>query len=282
MACVARLPDYAIMLSAYHRAYEGELRHIIDTLSISAGDRVLDVACGDGAYARWLAERVGTSGLVVAIDLLPAYVDVAARAAGRSRLAFAVADVARLPFEEGTFDLAWCAQSLYSLPDPVAALRRIVRVVRPGGVVAVLENDSLHHMLLPWPIEVELAVREAELRSFVEQSEKPRKFYVGRELRGTFRAAGIVDVHVRSSASDRQAPLTPDGRTFVEEYLRDLRERTAPRLEPRVRAQFERLVDPESDAYLLDDPDLTVTCLDHLVWGVRPSPEQSDPSRTAG
>ena len=43
------------------------------------------------------------------------------------------------------------------------ALRHLVRVTKPGGVVAVLEADTLHHVILPWPIEVELAARAAEL-----------------------------------------------------------------------------------------------------------------------
>ena len=73
-------------------------------------------------------------------------------------MTFARADLRHLPIPDDSFDLVWCAQSLYSLPDPVDALRRMARAARPGGIVAVFENDEFHHVLLPWPVEVELAL----------------------------------------------------------------------------------------------------------------------------
>jgi ubiquinone/menaquinone biosynthesis C-methylase UbiE len=112
----------------------------------------------------------------VAVDKVPEYLDVARAANPGGRVEFVCAPVEALPFPEGTFDLCWCAQSLYSLPDPVEALRHMLRVTRPGGLVAVLEADSLHHAILPWPAEVELAVRAAELRALAEESDRPRKF----------------------------------------------------------------------------------------------------------
>jgi len=268
------LPDYAPMLSAYHDAHAAELRAMVASLPIQEGDRVLEIACGDGVYSHWLAERVGMTGEVVGVDILPAYLEVARRGArreaSRSRIRFVTADIARLPFADDAFDLVWCAQSLYSLPDPVDALRRMTRVVREGGEVAVLENDSFHHVLLPWPVEVELAIRRAELLGFVEASDKPRKYYVGRQLCQVFRAAGLQECRRRTWATDRQAPLEGRERTFLEEYLGDLQERTRPHLAPTMRAEFERLVAPDSEDYLLDRPDLSVTYVDHLVRGVKP------------
>jgi ubiquinone/menaquinone biosynthesis C-methylase UbiE len=270
-----RLPDYAPMLADYHAAYADELQAMIASLPIAPGDRVLDLACGDGAYAGWLAGRVGPSGVVCAVDLLPAFLDRARARTRRQplgkRVQYVNADVERLPFPDDAFDLAWCAQSLYSLPDPVATLRTMRRVVRDGGTVAVLENDTMHHILLPWPVEVELAVRRAELLAYAQESDAPRKFYLGRQLCQAFRAAGLVDCRKRTWATNRQAPLGPRERGFLEKTLLDLRERALPHLEPAMAARFERLVDPRSDEYLLDGPDLSVTCIDHVVWGTKPS-----------
>jgi SAM-dependent methyltransferase len=238
------------------------------------------VACGDGVYARWLAERVGRPGHVVAIDCSHAYLELAERQtesnADRAPVRFIAASIDRLPFARDTFDVVWCAQSLYSLPDPVDALRRMREVVRPGGLVAVLENDSLHHILLPWPVEVELAVRRAELRGFRKESDRPRKFYIGRQLPGLFRAAGLANCQARTWATDRQAPLNRHERSFLERYLLDLKERAVQYLEPHLLERFQGLVDPESDAYLLAMPDFSMTCLDHVVWGFKPtSPARS-------
>jgi SAM-dependent methyltransferase len=75
----AKLPAYAPTLLAYHRAFERELRGLIAGLPLRRGDRVLDLACGDGVYARWLAERLGSSGRVVAVDRSAAFFVLARR-----------------------------------------------------------------------------------------------------------------------------------------------------------------------------------------------------------
>jgi ubiquinone/menaquinone biosynthesis C-methylase UbiE len=274
VATAGRLPDYAPMLSAYHGAFERELREMIDELPIAEEDWVLEVACGEGVYARWLADRVGPRGEVVAVDISPEYLAVAKKkdrdCAHCDRIRFVQADVEHLPLATNAFDLVWCAQSLYSLPDPVGTVRKMARAAHPGGVVAVLENDALHHILLPWPIEVELAVRRAELRGFVEESDEPRKFYIGRQLYQAFREAGLVDCQKKTWATNRLAPLGRLDRVFLEEYFRNLRDRVAPHLEPKVFAKFERLIDPTAEHSMLNRPDLSFTCIDHVIWGFKP------------
>ena len=269
------LPDYEPLLAAYHRAFAEELEAMVGTLPIETGDQVLEVACGDGAYTPMLARRVGASGSVVAVDLLMGYLEKARgellRREPSTRGRFVAASIDRLPFDAGTFDLAWCAQSLFSLPEPLAAVRAMARVVRPGGVVAVLEDDTLHQVLLPWPVELELSVRSAEWEAFREESEHPRKFYIGRRLVKVFREAGLVDVRIRTHASNRVAPLGPSERTFLGEHLKDLRERVAPRLRPETRDALDRLADPDSPEYLPDQPDLALTVIDHVVRGRKPS-----------
>src|SRR6185437_3120563 len=232
-------------LLAYHRAFERELCELIAGLPLRPGDRVLDLACGDGVYAHWLAERLGEGGRVLAVDLSPEFLELARREVDeeslRDRVTFAMADLRHLPISGDSFDLVWCAQSLYSLPDPVDALRRMERAARPGGIIAVFENDEFHHVLLPWPVEVELALRRAELMALMEISDRPRKFYVGRHLRPIFRAAGLADCRHRTWTIDRQAPLGPDDRAYFDGYLADLREKAAPHLSGDIRDEFERL-----------------------------------------
>jgi hypothetical protein len=142
--------------------------------------------------------------------------------------------------------------------------------LKPGGHLAVLENDTLHHLLLPWPVEIELAIRADEYRALAEETGHPRKYYAARRLARLFRAAGYEDVRFRTYATDLSGPLEGDARTFVAEYLKDLRDRVSPRLDARTRDELERLIDPASEDYLLDDPDFVATCLDRLVWGTAP------------
>jgi ubiquinone/menaquinone biosynthesis C-methylase UbiE len=160
------LPGYARMLDAYHRSRAAELTAIIATLPLGPHSRVLDLACGDGCYSNWLAERAGQ---VIGVDLCAAYLDRAVwsgtAAVNGKPISFGRADAAQLPFIDGSFDLVWCAQSFFSLPDPLASLREMVRVTQPAGHIAILENDTLHQLLLAWPAELELAVRWAQFQA---------------------------------------------------------------------------------------------------------------------
>jgi demethylmenaquinone methyltransferase / 2-methoxy-6-polyprenyl-1,4-benzoquinol methylase len=274
MSTKARLPSYEPMLAAYHRAFSGELQAMVAALPIQAGQTVLDMACGDGVYGPWLAERVGPAGRVVSVDVRPEYLEVARRHTANSPFArnieYRAASIESLPFEDDLFDLCWCAQSLYSLPDPVEALQHMRRVTKPGGVVAVLEGDTLHRLILPWPVDVELSVHAAALAAVRQKSDQPGKYYVGRQLRRVFRQAGLEQIESRTFATDRAAPLGQDDRAFFTEYLKSLSQRVATYLEAPIRGEFDRLVNPQSRDFLLDDPDLTATCIDQVVWGRKP------------
>ena len=267
------LPGYAEMLDAYHRAREHELRALVAELPIVSGDRVLDVASGDGCYSLWLADR---GAQVVGVDRSPAYLALAReRAASRPqarRVRFEMADAGALPFADAAFDLAWCAQSFYSLPDPLAALREMIRVTRPGGHIAVLENDTLHHVLLPWPAELEVAVRHAQLRALSAEhaGQGLDKFYIGRNLCGIFRQCGIDRCEVRTFPVERHAPLSDDEERFLGGYFADLRERAWPYMDDAARAAFDMLFDPCAKTYLIRQPDFHLTHLEALAIGFKP------------
>lgn len=266
------LPGYATMLAAYHRAFEAELRRMIAAVWPPAARRVLDLACGDGSYSTWLAEQGGPTVEVCAVDLKKNWLDLAqhtAEDAGATQQVCTVAASAlALPFDENSFDFVWCAQSLYSLPDTMAVLAELRRVLRPSGTIAVLENDTLHQVLLPWPAELEMKVRAAELAANRQTSRDADRFYVGRELRRTLLQAGFIDCQKRSFATDRIGPLTGNERTFFMEYLRALRSSVAAHLAASDLADLDRFISgPDS---LVDDVEITVTCLDHVVWGVKP------------
>src|SRR5262245_57294893 len=121
----ARRPGYDPHLCAFHRAFAPELRQALRGLPLNGSGLVLDVPCGAGWYTRWLARRLADGGRVVAADLSADYLKRAARTVRPviDRVGLVQADAYRLPFADGSFDLVWSAQSMISLPDPVAALR---------------------------------------------------------------------------------------------------------------------------------------------------------------
>ncbi|MEO8245673.1 MAG: ubiquinone/menaquinone biosynthesis methyltransferase [Chloroflexota bacterium] len=106
---------------------------------VGPGMRVLDVACGTGHLARLVADRVGASGEVVAIDASEGMLARARRAAGGMPIDYRRADALALPFPDASFDAATIGFGLRNLADYGRGLAEMRRVVRPGGRVVVLE-----------------------------------------------------------------------------------------------------------------------------------------------
>lgn len=107
------------------------------------GLRLLDVGCGPGTITADLAALVAP-GPVVAVDAAAGILAEARRtvdARNLDNVTFEQADAAALPYPDGHFDVVHAHQVLQHLPDPVAALRELRRVCRPGGVVAARDAD---------------------------------------------------------------------------------------------------------------------------------------------
>jgi SAM-dependent methyltransferase len=269
------LPPYAPALAAFHRACARPLRRIVDALPIAPGARVLDTPCGDGTYLSWLAERVGPAGHVVGVDRSRAYLDAAREGVGSSgpasRVQLVVAEMPRLPFADESFDFVWCAHSLYSLSDPATVLAELKRVVRRGGALGILENDSFHHWLLPWPVELELAVRRAQLVRLEGQTPTWRKHYVGRGLSRLLADAELASIAVVTRTIDHAAPLDGDERALILDYLSGLRELTAPALDGQARAGLDAFIDGQgSEPPAVDRDDFFAAHLEIVATARRP------------
>ena len=107
---------------------------------LSAGERVLDVACGTGIVSFEAARAVGVQGHVHGIDLSGRMVSCAVRRADLRRVrhaTFTRADAESLPVADAGFDVATCALGLMYVHDPVRALAAMRRALRPGGRLAV-------------------------------------------------------------------------------------------------------------------------------------------------
>lgn len=115
--------------------------HMLEAAAVSAGDRVLDVACGTGILTRAAAARVRTPGAVTGVDVNPGMLAVARRQA--ADIDWREARAEALPFEDGRFDAVLCQFGLMFFDDRVAALREMRRVLRPGGRLAIAVWDSM-------------------------------------------------------------------------------------------------------------------------------------------
>ena len=106
-------------------------------LELKEGETVLDVGSGPGNITRGLARAVGPTGLVVGVDVSPAMLRRAVRATDEPQVVYTRADASRPPLKDGSVDAVCCSACLQLLPDPFAAVDEMLRVLRPGGRVAL-------------------------------------------------------------------------------------------------------------------------------------------------
>jgi 2-polyprenyl-3-methyl-5-hydroxy-6-metoxy-1,4-benzoquinol methylase len=148
---------------------------------VEAGERVLDLGCGDGAFA---AELVAAGGSVTMADVAE---EALRRARGRVPRADAVKLVegADLPFDEDAFDVVWAGEVLEHLADVTGLLADVRRVLRWGGRLLVTT---------PWHAPLVVA-RDAHFDPRADHL----RFFSARTLRAVLEDAGFADVRVRAS-----------------------------------------------------------------------------------
>ena len=164
---------------------------MLEMCPVAAGDQVLDVGCGLGHEVCRLAERVGPHGQVVGIDASPAMITEAwRRVAGLSLpVTFEVGDAEQVALADNSFDLCRTERVLRYVHRPEAALGEMARLARPGGSVMAFDFDSDQTIVdVPDPA---LARRIADLLD----AAVPHP-WIGRQLFGLFKGAGLRDVRV--------------------------------------------------------------------------------------
>jgi ubiquinone/menaquinone biosynthesis C-methylase UbiE len=177
----------------------------------------LDVGCGTGFLSLELALR---GHRVTGIDFAPAMLDAAQRKAAERGLTicFEEADAEHLPFPPQSFDLVVSRHVLWTLPHPEAAIEEWIRVLRPGGRLAVIDGQFDPAALLVH--QHENARTSAEYAAIGDRlpflGGRPRE-----EIEALFRARGLVDV-----GSDPVADLVEaQAQRMVEEGREPVRRR---------------------------------------------------------
>ena len=208
----ARLDDPALVASEYAddarlrrraAAYTGvgtatDARTLVVAAAAEAAPaRMLEVGCGWGELAEWLARETGAE--VVATDLSPRMVELARDRGVDARLA----DVQALPFDDSSFDVVVAAWMLYHVPDLDRGIVEIARVLRPGGLLVAATN-SIYHLHEMRELVGSGFSTITFSRETGEELLRPHFAHVRREdIDGTLRFAdrAEVDEYVRASIS---------------------------------------------------------------------------------
>lgn len=205
------------------RRLSDQARTLADLLhggtSYPAGSRVLEVGCGVGAQTVQLVTR--SPGIeLVAVDiseesLAQAKARAAAEAPG-ARVEWHHGDLHGLPFEDGEFDHLFLCFVLEHLAEPAQALAGLMRFVRPGGSITVIEGDHGSAIYHPRSPDAQAVIECLNIL----QAEAGGDALIGRQLQPLLTAAGYLDVEARPCTvyADENRPDLVDGftrRTFI-------------------------------------------------------------------
>src|SRR5262245_100810 len=186
---------------------------VADAAQLQPGQRVLDVGCGTGVLAREVTSRVRSSGRVVGIDPSPGMIAVAKKLTPAVDWRDGAAE--SLPFPDQSFDAVVSQFSLMFFTDRCQALREMLRVLAPGGRLAVAVWDSLDS-IQAYATEVALLERTAGQRA-ADALRAP--FVLGNrdDLAALFSGAGAASAKITTHHGTASFPSI---RTMVEADLR--------------------------------------------------------------
>jgi SAM-dependent methyltransferase len=138
-----------LFMGAMGPGMRGEHEIALEMLALKRTDRVLDVACGPGNFTRAFA-RAAPEGVVVGLDASKPMLDRAVVEDNPANVSYVRGDAHALPFKDSSFDAVCCFAALYFISDPLTAVDEIVRVLAPGGRVALM--TSVNRGVLPTPV----------------------------------------------------------------------------------------------------------------------------------
>ena len=186
---------------------------LVAAAQLQPGQRVLDVACGTGVLAREAAVRVGAVGSVTGLDPNPGMLTVARRLAPGVEWQEGAAEA--LPYPDRSFDAVVSQFGLMYFTDRRQALREMLRVLRPGGHLAVAVWDSLDNTPA-YAAEMALLERVVGQRA-ADALRAPFVLGEQKELAALFASAGVASVAITTHHGTGNFPSL---RSMVEADLR--------------------------------------------------------------
>lgn len=228
-------------LSLLERAYDPRTIGMLQSLGVAAGWDCAELGAGRGSITAWLSDLVGSEGSVTAIDR-----DITQLAwlADRRNLTVLEADLTTVELAADSFDLIHSRAILMHLDDPFALLARLVRALRPGGVIALQEADGA-------PVEGEVDAPAPYRRVMVPIA---RRWRTARRFAAELKALGLDDVR------DEVLPGPIVGGTSRAEFWKQTIA-TVGRMRGEDDSQWK--ADAAEVNRLLDDPEFSAPHVDH-------------------
>jgi SAM-dependent methyltransferase len=194
-------------LEALQSLFDPATRRLLAALGLRDGWRCLEVGGGAGGIARWLADRVGGRGRVLATDVDTRFLD----GSGRANLEVLTHDIGTDPLDVAAFDLVHARAVLEHIPARDDVLARLVSALAPGGWLLVEDVDfgaptAAALASYVWPADAARAAQRVYLAAAALFAAIGADASYGRRLAPALSAAGLVNV-----GAEMHAPVIAGG-----------------------------------------------------------------------
>lgn len=220
-------------------------RGLVEHAAIREGQSVLDVAGGPGEPSLTIAETVGPSGSVTCTDAVPEMVETARSEAvrrGITNIQFRQCTADSLPFPDNSFDAVVSRLGVMFFPDSHAAMREMLRVVKPGGALAfaVWHKSELNPFCY-----VVTGVMDQYAKPTVGDPDAPGAFRFAEpgKLANIMTEAGVIDVEEHVIEFDIAAPISPLEFWVMRSQTSDTLRQKLEQLSPVERSQVAREIE---------------------------------------
>jgi SAM-dependent methyltransferase len=241
-------------------------RQVIDWLALPFGASVLEAGSGAGGFTSLLADAVALGGgKVTALDesreMLDSTRDLVQQGGHGELVSYQQGDIGSLPFESGLFDLAWASRAVHHVPDQLAGVKELARVVAPGGRLVLREGIIGTRFL---PDDIGLGAPGLEDRLNVGW----HRWFTSNVRAGNVRypfgwtqmlvEAGLSDVTAKTFMLEALSPFTDFQIAYMGRHLRRWVEddKRKAMLDADDVSVLTALTDPASDAYVFKRSDL--------------------------
>jgi len=248
---------------------ESVIKTIVDSLQLPPGSKGLDAGCGTGFYTMMLAEAAGFRGHVTGVDIEEKFLakgrSLASKSGLTEKVSFIKGDIRKLPFEDNLFDWAFSMDLVGHMNfDPVILLKELARVVKPGGIIYILNWSS--QMLLPGYPVLEARLNASSLGIAPFEAEMKPELHSMRALEW-FKQVGLSETRAQTFVKDIIPPLNQEMHRALTDLFEMCWGEDNPELLEEDQIEYQRLCRDDSPDFILNMPGYYGFFTYTLFWG---------------